>query len=137
MDATPLLLPIVPTVFALGALGGWALTRAHYTTYSDYASPSVIVPVEITNNNNPVITASASGSADATNTNNDQDDLDVTATNTNTATNNGKKRKRSVSYFNLYKWLEHKRGKRENPQELVLKKGKQKLYENSEPKLDK
>ena len=104
-------------ILALGALGGWALTRAHYTTYSDYASPSVIVPVEITNNNNPTVTASASGSADATNTNNDQDDIDVTATNTNTATNTGKKRKRSASYWNLHKWLEHKRGKQENPQE--------------------
>ena len=90
----------------MGALGGWALTRAHYTSYSDYASPSVEVPVTITNNNNPVITASASGTADATNTNNDDDTIENTASNTNTAENNGKRRKRSDRVYDIFHMFE-------------------------------
>ena len=104
---------------ALGALGGWALTRAHYTTYSDYASPSVTVPVEITNNNNPTITASASGSADATNTNNDDDTLSSMSTNTNTATNNGRRKKRGVNNFNLYNWIKNNRRGRRNSDAMM------------------
>ena len=90
LDTGPLLTPLIPTVFGLGAGLGWLLTRRSITVLK-LGSPTVNVPVTFTNTNTPTITLTSNSNVAATNTNNDGDTSNLSATNNNS---NGRRRRR-------------------------------------------
>ena len=118
LDTGPLLTPLIPTVFGLGAGLGWLLTRWSLTV-SELGSPEVKyfqfflceifhflfkifnffvkyfqvnVPVTFTNTNTPTITLTSNSNVAATNTNNDGDTSNQSGTNNNS--NGGRRRRR-------------------------------------------